>query len=251
MIDYDYWWHNLALFASEFDAFHYPFKKEYGEASLYFKKKAEKWLQGKTLELGCGTGWLREKWGIQDYHGIDQGRFAQPFQYAQREKAKKNGVTLGLNISHTTSWFIEPFDTVICYESFNAFPFEAVRVVKSPLLRSGGTFIIIDGSAWWPKELQFEPDTFQVEFRESIPNEYFDYDLIASLTLGTIEQLEKLNVSRQEILELAKHYIQPAILEELNHMQPIEAIRKKLPGLRIDQPDPQYEIVILRKISLS
>jgi hypothetical protein len=126
-----------------------------------------------------------------------------------------------------------------------------VRVVKSPLLRSGGTFIIIDGSAWWPKELQFEPDTFRVEFRESIPNDYFDYDLIASLTLGTIEQLEKLNVSRQEILELAKHYIQPAILEELNHMQPIEAIRKKLPGLRIDQPDPQYEIVILRKISLS
>jgi len=56
MIDYDYWWHNLALFSSEFDAFHYPFKKEHGEASLYFKKKAEKWLQGKTLELGCGTG---------------------------------------------------------------------------------------------------------------------------------------------------------------------------------------------------
>ena len=121
--------------------------------------------------------------------------------------------------------------------------------MKSPLLRSGGTFIIIDGSAWWPKELQFEPDTFQVEFRESIPNDYFDYDLIASLTLGTIEQLEQLNVSRQEILEVAGHYIQPAILEELNHMQPIEAIRTKLPGLRIDQPDPQYVVLILRKIS--
>lgn len=251
MIDYDYWWHNLALYSSEFDAFHYPFKKEYGEASLYFKKKAETWVRGRTLELGCGTGWLREKWDIQDYHGIDQGRFAQPFERALREKAERNGVTLGVHVSQVTATFTEPFDTVICYESFNAFPFEAMKVVASPLLRKGGSFIIVDGSAWWPKELQFESDTFRVEFRESIPNDYFDYDAIASLTLGTIEQLEKLNVSRQEIIELTRHYIQPAILEELRCLQPVETIRQRLPELRIDQPDPHYEISILRKIALS
>lgn len=244
-----YFWHDLALISADIETFHLPFRKELGEASDYFFQLGRGYLGYRVLELGAGSGWLKAKWKIQEYVGVEQGEFTEPCQKLLRTKAVGRGVILGTPVVEVPQKLLraKPFDSIVCYESFHAFPLDALRVANSELLRPGGTLILIDGKRWWPKGVHFADKEFRQALCTSIPTEWFDSQRIYDLTYPALEILETKVASRHELVQMANPYVHGRILEKMNCGLPIRTIQTqcKDPGFDVD---PLYGVSVLIKL---
>lgn len=232
------------------DAFHFPFFPEYGDAPTFFHALAKKHLGARVLELGAGSGWLKARWKIDDYVGIEQNDFGLPYQKQLREKALRNGVLLGTPVSAVTRKLTDaaPFDSIVCYESFHAFPNDAMQAALSPLLRAGGTLILVDGSGWWPKTLDWRAFPFKKLFSEEIPTERFDNKKVYDVTFRTLDALDRVVGSRAALVQVAGPMIDARVGTLMKEGIPIEEIRKMCPAPEFDA-DLRYGIFVFEKLS--
>jgi|GEM_PF-3099129 len=248
-MDKAYWWHNTAIIKPELSKFHYPFKPEFGDAPSYCFSFVKDWVGDRVLELGCGTGWLRESWHIKDYTGVERSSFCEPFESRLRAEARRNSV-VNVSVEEFIDNTSDSFDTIICYESFHEFPETALDVIRSDLLESAGHAIIVDARSWWPSGLRLtDIQGLQLQFEHWIPDHFFDYMRIAEVSLDTFAALEEKGVPREEILECAESNMQPQLYYRLVAGMSVESVRSALPSLDLTPTDLDYVILVMRKLT--
>lgn len=248
-VDKIYWWHNALLVDPELLQFHYPFKAEYGSVSDHVRERVAPWIGRRVLELGAGTGWLRNAWAVADYTGVERGLFGEPFQKTARLRAESNGVLLGKTVSEFAAAANDPYDTVICYESWHAFPAEVLRVLGSSLLRPGGTAILVDAARWLPRRLRLADLSLRGVAHETMPDGLFDFDAVARLSLDTFEALQREGYACEEILAVARTCMQPEIYHPLRMGVDPAFLRGRLPHVDLTPEGFGYTWLVFEKSS--
>lgn len=250
-LDTRYFWHNLALVEPSIDVFHFPFLPEYGDAPTFFRQRVENYLGARVLELGAGSGWLKSRWEIQEYVGVEQNDFTRPYQKQLREKAQDNGVLLGTRVSDVIRKLrhAAPFDSIVCYESFHAFPNDAVRVALSSLLRDKGTLILVDGAGWWPKTLDFSALRLKKVFAEEIPTDHFDNKKVYDVTFRALDVLDKVVHSRSALVRMASPMVDRKVGMLMKDGTPIKEIQNTLQAPEFDV-DLHYGVFVFEKLSV-
>jgi hypothetical protein len=230
------------------DKFHFPFLPEYGDAPTFFRNKVDGYLGSRVLELGAGSGWLRDQWNIDDYVGIEQNNFTRPYQARLRRTAQRRGVVLGTQVGDVIRKLRgeAPFDSIVCYESFHAFPLDAVRIAESRLLRDKGTLILVDGRGWWPPTLDFGTLPFKEVLSEEIPTDHFDNKRVYAVTFRALEMLDRLVPSRAALVRMAKPMVDHRVVELMEQGLPIVEIRDALQPPEFDA-NLHYGVFVFEK----
>lgn len=226
--------------------FHYPFREGAGSFPEYIHGVVREYVGRRVLDLGCGTGWLREAWGIEDYTGVEPNGFELPFQSAARETQRRSGV-LNMDAGSFFRRVDRPYDTVIAYESFHEFPAEFLEGVRGPALREGGTAIVVDAERWWSDDLCLTGNGLERVLRHEVPADLFDLRQLATVSLDIVEALERAGVTRAEVVEHAEYNMQPEILGPLKEGARVAEVRRAVDGMDLQPPDLAYTVNVLRK----
>jgi hypothetical protein len=141
-----------------------------------------------------------------------------------------------------------PFDSIVCYESFHAFPNDAIAIARSPLLRDGGTLILVDGSAWWPKALDFSALGLKSLFSDEIPVDHFDKKRIYDTTFRALDMLDQMIHSRSALVRIAGPVVEARVGELMRRGTPIKEIRSALPVPELDA-NLHYGSFVFEKLS--
>jgi ubiquinone/menaquinone biosynthesis C-methylase UbiE len=102
--------------------------------------------QGRSLDVGCGTGELAARLSRQGWRAVALDLCEGMLRHAKRKANGNGGIRLAAGDSQHLPFADSSFDVVTCANSFHHYPDQAAVVCEMRrVLRPGGRLFIIDG----------------------------------------------------------------------------------------------------------